>query len=187
MSDNYFARLNAIDVSEHIEKKGGFSYLILAIRRSATAPGRPDGVLGGAPLQRPAVPVQRTRRLRRGRGHGSGRDAQSDSSGARRTEPADHCAHVVRHQHVDPASACEGNRSARPRSVHLRRRGPAAAGRRRSQRQRTCDAATAEPRAAARTARTDDLTGAASNDPSPGAGSRDRRVSACSTTSASAA
>lgn len=27
MSDNYFARLNAINVSEHIEKKGGFSYL----------------------------------------------------------------------------------------------------------------------------------------------------------------
>ena len=27
MSDNYFARLNAIDVSKHIEKKGGFSYL----------------------------------------------------------------------------------------------------------------------------------------------------------------
>ena len=25
--DNYFARLNAINVSEHIEKKGGFSYL----------------------------------------------------------------------------------------------------------------------------------------------------------------
>lgn len=27
MSDNYFAKLNAINVSEHIEKKGGFSYL----------------------------------------------------------------------------------------------------------------------------------------------------------------
>ncbi len=27
MSDNYFARLNAINVSESIEKKGGFSYL----------------------------------------------------------------------------------------------------------------------------------------------------------------
>jgi len=27
MSDNYFARLSAINVSEHIEKKGGFSYL----------------------------------------------------------------------------------------------------------------------------------------------------------------
>lgn len=27
MSENYFARLNAINVSEHIEKKGGFSYL----------------------------------------------------------------------------------------------------------------------------------------------------------------
>jgi hypothetical protein len=27
MSDNYFARFNAINVSEHIEKKGGFSYL----------------------------------------------------------------------------------------------------------------------------------------------------------------
>ena len=26
-SDNYFARLNAINVNEHIEKKGGFSYL----------------------------------------------------------------------------------------------------------------------------------------------------------------
>lgn len=26
-TDNYFARLNAINVSEHIEKKGGFSYL----------------------------------------------------------------------------------------------------------------------------------------------------------------
>lgn len=26
-SDNYFARLNAINVNEHVEKKGGFSYL----------------------------------------------------------------------------------------------------------------------------------------------------------------
>ena len=25
--DNYFARLNAINVNVHIEKKGGFSYL----------------------------------------------------------------------------------------------------------------------------------------------------------------
>lgn len=27
MTDNYFARLNAINVNEHIEQKGGFSYL----------------------------------------------------------------------------------------------------------------------------------------------------------------
>jgi hypothetical protein len=27
MSDNYFARLSAINVSEHIERKGGFAYL----------------------------------------------------------------------------------------------------------------------------------------------------------------
>ena len=27
MTDNYFARLSAINVSEHIERKGGFAYL----------------------------------------------------------------------------------------------------------------------------------------------------------------
>ena len=40
--DNYFEKLNGINVSEHIEKKGAFCVSVLAVRGDAAAPRRPD-------------------------------------------------------------------------------------------------------------------------------------------------
>ena len=119
--DNYFARLNQINVNDHVEKKGQFSYLQLALRRGPAAAGRPGRVLGGPSLRRPAVPQDRGRVLRRGRRHRTGRHPVPDPPGAGRQEPADLRADRVRHQHQPSSAAGQGHRVARPRPVHLRR------------------------------------------------------------------
>ena len=105
MSDNYFARLNAINVSEHIEKKGGFSYLswpfaVAQLRLADPAACWEVRRFNGLPylfseigvFVEVAVTVQ-------------GVTLCADPSRARRTEPADPCAHGVRHQHARSSAA----------------------------------------------------------------------------------
>ena len=57
--ENHFARLNQINVSDHIEKKGEFSLPILAVRGRPAAAGRPRRLLGGAALRRAAISQDR--------------------------------------------------------------------------------------------------------------------------------
>jgi hypothetical protein len=121
-----FARLSAINVSEHIEKKGGFSYLSwpYAVSQLRLADGNavwevrrfnglPYLATEAGVFVEVAVTVQ-------------GITPIADPSRPRWTEPADTCSHGVRHQHVDPAMPGEGNRASRTGAVHLCRRRPAA-------------------------------------------------------------
>ncbi len=123
MSDlcNYFAALSAINVSDHIEKKGGFSYLswpfavaqlrladptaYWEVRRFNDLPYLATDL---GVFVEVAVTVQ-------------GVVSQPDPPGAGQPQPAHPGAHGVRHQHQHPALPGQGHRAARPGSVHLRR------------------------------------------------------------------
>ncbi len=123
--DNYFARLNQVNVSEHIEKKGNFSYLswpyaVAQLRLADPSASWEVRRFEGLPYLRSetgyfvevAVTVQ-------------GCHAVADPPGTGRQEPADLRADGVRHQHLDPALSGQGDRTARARPLHLRRRGSA--------------------------------------------------------------
>ena len=136
METNYFARLNQINVSEHLEKKGDFSYLSWPYAVAQLRLADPTRLLGGPPLRRPAVPQDRGRLLRRGRGHRAGRHARRRSTrcwtartGRSSSRPRSTSTPV------DPALPGQGDRAARPRPLRLRRRGPA------RRRERQADAA----------------------------------------------
>jgi hypothetical protein len=120
MNENSFARLAGINVSEHIEKKGGFSYLswpfaVAQLRLAEPSASWEVRRFDGLPylateagvFVEVAVTVQ-------------GVTLSQIPPRSRREESADRAAECVRHQHVDPAGVDQGDRAARPWSVHLR-------------------------------------------------------------------
>ena len=56
MEANYFARLNQINVSEHIERKGDFAYLSWPYAVAQLRLADPTAVLGSTSLRRVALP-----------------------------------------------------------------------------------------------------------------------------------
>ena len=87
MSDNYFARLSAINVSEHIERKGGFAYLSWPFAVAQLRLADPTACWEVRRFDGLPYLMTETGVLRRGRRHGAGHHPEPDPSGARRTQP----------------------------------------------------------------------------------------------------